>query len=116
MSEPSACIFCRIRDGEIPGELLFEDDRVFVIRDINPQAPVHLLVIPKEHIRSVGAMDEGALPLISHITGVANRAARDAGIADSGYRLALNEGPDSRSEVPHLHMHVLGGALLGRLA
>ena len=115
MPEPSACIFCRIRDGEVPSELLYEDDQVFVIRDIKPQAPVHLLVIPKDHIRSVGAMDESTLPLMSHVAGVANRAARQAGIAESGYRLVLNEGPDSRSEVPHLHMHVLGGALLAGL-
>ncbi len=116
MSEQSACIFCQIRDHEVPSEFIFEDDRVFVIRDINPQAPVHLLVIPKDHIRSVGAMDQGTLPLMSHITDVANRTAQEAGIMVSGYRLVLNEGPDSRSEVPHLHMHILGGALLGRLA
>ncbi len=114
-SDSSACIFCRIRDRELPGDFLFEDDLVFVIRDINPKAPTHLLVIPKEHIAAVGELDDRNLPLMGHLTGVANGVAKDAGVADSGYRLILNDGPDSGMEVPHLHMHVLGGKPLGRL-
>lgn len=114
-SEPSGCIFCRIRDRELPGEFIYEDDRAFVIRDINPRAPTHMLVIPKEHIGTVADLEEDTLPLMGHLTGVANSVARDAGIAGSGYRLALNHGPDARNQVPHLHMHLLGGKLLGGL-
>jgi histidine triad (HIT) family protein len=114
-SEPPACVFCRIRDGEIPSEFVYEDDRSFVIRDINPQAPTHLLVIPKEHIEAVSTLTPASLPLMGYLTGVANNVAKTAGIANSGYRLVLNDGPDARNEVPHLHLHVLGGKLLGYL-
>ena len=114
-SGPSDCIFCRIRDRELPGEFLYEDGRAFVIRDIEPVAPTHLLVIPKEHIGTVANLDERTLPLMGHLTGIANDIAREAGIAESGYRLTLNHGPDARNQVPHLHMHVLGGKLLGGL-
>ena len=114
-SDSPSCVFCRIRDHELPGDFVFEDDRAFVIRDVNPKAPTHLLVIPKEHIRAVGDLDDLSLPLMGHLTGVANNVAKGAGIADSGCRLVLNDGPDSSMEVPHLHMHVLGGNLLARL-
>lgn len=109
------CTFCKIVSGDIPSERLLEDKRCIVIRDIRPQAPQHLLVITKAHIPTVADVREEKLPLIGHMAAAATSAAEKAGISKTGYRLVINNGPDSGQEVPHLHMHVLGGAKLGRL-
>lgn len=109
------CVFCRIVSGDIPSERLLEDKRCIVIRDIHPQAPQHLLVVTKAHIPTAADVREEKLPLLGHLVMAATKAAEQVGIAKTGYRLVINNGPDSGQEVPHLHLHVLGGAKLGRL-
>ena len=106
------CIFCKIASGEIPSEKLHEDGAVFVIADISPQAPVHLLVIPFEHLGSVAEVGEHNAAIMQNMTLLANRAAQAAGVADSGYRLVMNTGAEGGQSVGHLHMHVLGGRQL----
>ena len=112
-AEAAGCIFCRIRDGEIPSEFLHRDESAFAIRDISPRAPVHILIIPTEHIPSVGEMTDAQLPIMGTLTGIANRLAASEGISESGFRLAVNNGPDAHMTVPHLHLHLIGGRSLG---
>jgi histidine triad (HIT) family protein len=109
------CIFCKIAAGELGTSMVVETDRVVAFDDIAPQAPVHILVVPKRHLESVRDLgaDDG---LWYEIIEVANRAAGARGVAASGFRLVTNAGPDSGQEVAHLHVHVLGGRKLGRLA
>jgi len=99
----SDCLFCRMSSGEIPVEKVYEDDRVFAIRDINPRAPVHVMIIPKEHIASARELTEARATLLSH----------SEGVADSGYRLTFNVGEDGGQTILHLHLHLLGGRRLG---
>ena len=106
------CIFCKIVVGEIPAEVLYRDEQVIVIRDINPQAPVHLLVLPTSHLESVREIEAGNASLAGHMTVVANDMACKEGIFDKGYRLAINCGGEGGQTVGHLHMHVLGGRQL----
>ena len=103
------CVFCKIRDGEIPGDFLYRDERCFVIRDINPVAPVHLLVIPVEHFTYLTGLTPGFYATIGAMFSAARDAAASEGIAESGYRLIINQRDDAGQEVPHLHLHVLGG-------
>jgi histidine triad (HIT) family protein len=110
------CIFCRIRDGQLPATKLYEDRQAFVIRDINPKAPTHLLIIARQHIPAVSTLRSEGLILMADLTGLANEMARREGIAESGYRLVINNGPDSGMEVSHLHIHLLGGRPLGPVA
>jgi len=107
-----SCIFCRIVAGEIPSERVFEDEHVLAFRDIHPQAPTHLLVIPKVHL---GSLDELADPVLGGALLVA--AARIAGAAglSQGWRLIANTGGHGGQEVAHLHLHVVGGRKLGRM-
>ena len=110
------CVFCKIAAGEIPSEILYRDDQVFAIRDINPQAPKHLLVLPIEHIPSLADMTARQAPLISHMILVSKELAVKEGVADRGYRLAINCRGEGGQTVPHLHLHLLGGRQLsGRL-
>lgn len=109
------CIFCRIISGEIPGDILYQDDAVIAIRDINPQAPTHILVMPKVHVPSLTETTIDHRALMGHITYVASELARSEGISTRGYRLVLNSGPESGQEVPHLHLHLLGGRIMGKL-
>lgn len=106
----SDCIFCKIVAGEIPAKKLFEDELAIAIADIDPKAPVHALVIPKRHIRSlaeVGA-SEREKALVGHLLGIANQLAREKGLS-KGYRVVVNTGPDGGQTVDHLHVHLLGG-------
>lgn len=105
-------VFCKIVRGEIPGEFLYRDDEVIVIRDINPHAPVHLLVIPVSHIDSVGDVPDDGGALLGHMVRIAHRVAGEQGL-EKGYRLILNEGEHGGKIVPHLHLHLLGGKALG---
>jgi len=110
------CIFCKIVAGEIPGEIIYQDEEIIAFRDINPQAPTHLIIIPKKHIPSLADLSEADSPLIGHMVTVANQLARKEGIAEKGYRLAINCGQQGGQLVPHLHMHLLGGRrLTGKL-
>ena len=110
------CIFCGIRDGRISSEFLLQDEVAFVIRDINPRAPVHLLVIPREHISTARDLTGDKLAIMGHLVDMANTVAQHEGVQDRGYRLVVNCGPDSGMEVSHLHLHVLGGRRLGGMA
>ena len=106
------CLFCRMASGEVQVEKLYEDDLLFAIDDINPRAPVHFMVIPKEHIRSLADVTEAHMPLLFHMIQVAKELAERKGVADSGYRVAMNVGLEGGQVIMHLHMHVLGGRVL----
>ncbi len=110
------CIFCKIVAGEIPADILYQDKEVIAFRDIKPQAPTHVLIIPRKHVTSLTDLSEGESSLVGNITKVANQLAREEGIAESGYRVVINCGQQGGQLVPHLHMHLLGGRQLsGRL-
>lgn len=100
------CLFCRIIAGEIPSTRVYEDDKVLAFRDIDPQAPTHILIIPKEHYDSV--MDAPA-ETIGYMSKIAAKLAEDEGIAEKGFRLVMNTGDEGGQSVKHLHMHLLGG-------
>ena len=102
------CLFCKIAAGQIPSAKVYEDDQILAFRDIAPQAPTHILVIPKEHIGSVAEVTEENALLVAHIFTVIPRIARAEGLA-GGYRVVSNCGPDAGQTVPHLHFHILGG-------
>ncbi len=106
------CIFCQIIAGKIPSDIIYQDEKVVAFRDINPQAPTHLLIIPKRHIPSLTHLSEAELPLIGHMVNVANQLAEKEGISEKGYRLAINCGEQGGQLVPHLHLHLLGGRRL----
>ena len=103
------CVFCRIAAGEIPARVVFSDDRVVAFRDLNPQAPTHILLIPREHIASIADAQAQHEPLLGHLVLVAAELARQEGVVESGYRLVLNHGPDAGQSVFHIHLHLLGG-------
>jgi histidine triad (HIT) family protein len=107
------CIFCGILGGEVPGEVIYRDDQAFVVRDINPRAPVHLLVIPVRHFILADDLTAEWEPMVGHLLSVGREMARREGIAASGYRLAVNQGDHAGQTVDHLHVHVLGGGPLG---
>jgi histidine triad (HIT) family protein len=107
------CLFCRMASGAMEVPKLHDDDRVFAIRDINPRAPVHLLVIPKEHIPTALDVNVGHGATLGRMYEVASELARDQGFAQDGFRLAVNCGDDGGQTVYHLHMHVLAGRKLG---
>ncbi len=107
------CVFCKIVNRELPAKVVYEDDRVMAFHDINPQAPIHILVIPKEHIPTVNDLAKEHKELIGHIFTVIKRLAEEMGIADSGYRVLVNCNRDGGQEVYHLHFHLLGGTPLG---
>ncbi len=106
------CIFCQIVAGKIPSEILYQDEEVIAFRDINPQAPTHLLIIPKKHIPSLTHLPEVDSPLMAHMVSIANQLAKREGVAESGYRLVINCGTEGGQLVPHLHLHLLGGRQL----
>ena len=105
------CIFCKIIAGEIPSKKVFENDRVFAFHDINPQAPVHILIIPKEHIASVDALTEDNADVVAHIFATIPQIAKSANLSD-GYRVITNIGTHGCQSVKHLHFHILGGKQL----
>ena len=110
------CIFCKIIRGEIPSNKVFENDKVYAFRDINPQAPVHILVIPKAHIACVDEVNESNADIVAYIFTKIPAIAKAAGIT-GGYRVVSNCGADACQSVHHLHFHILGGAQLeGRMA
>ena len=107
------CLFCKIAAGEIPSTKVYEDERVLAFRDIAPQAPVHVLVIPKKHVSGwYDAKDEDDA-LLAHLMRVAAKVAELEGIVDSGFRVVSNCGADAQQTVKHLHLHVLGGRTMG---
>ena len=107
-----ACIFCKIPQGEVEGQVLYRDDGVYVIKDINPQAPVHLFIIPVSHVASLAHVGPGQEQAMGHIFMVAEEMARREGVTISGYRLILNQGEDAGQAIEHTHVHLLGGKSL----
>ncbi|WP_447970682.1 histidine triad nucleotide-binding protein [Nitrospira sp. M1] len=105
----SDCIFCRIVDGSIPSTKVYEDDDCLAFEDLNPQAPVHVLVIPKRHIMSLSKIQEGDQSLFGHLMMACSRVAQEKGLAENGYRVVTNIGKEAGQTVFHLHFHVLGG-------
>lgn len=108
MSE-SSCLFCQIVAGEVPAELLHQDELCLVIRDTNPQAPTHFLLIPREHLESLDEASRQDEAMLGHLLRVAARQANEQGLAESGYRTVINTGAGAGQSVFHLHVHVLGG-------
>ena len=105
------CLFCKIIEGEIPSQKVYEDDKILAFRDIQPQAPVHILVIPKEHIASLDELNGSHASLISHLMIKLPQIAKEAGLTN-GYRVLTNCGEDGCQSVKHLHFHLLGGTKL----
>jgi histidine triad (HIT) family protein len=105
----SNCLFCGIAEGKGKANLIYQDDAVVAFKDIVPKAPAHVLIIPRKHIVSVSDIEDQDQSLVGRIFQVAARLARDLGIADSGYRVVVNSGPDAGQSVFHLHYHLLGG-------
>jgi histidine triad (HIT) family protein len=103
------CIFCKIATGEIPAERLFEDDQVVAFRDLNPQAPVHVLIIPKRHIATLNAVEPEDEALLGHLFGAARQVAAQEGFAEAGYRTVINCNEAGGQTVFHVHLHLLGG-------
>lgn len=104
-----SCIFCKIINGEIPSKKIYEDEKVYAFHDINPEAPVHFLVIPKEHINSANEINEKNSSIISHIFIVINKLVRELNIDEDGYRIVNNCGRLGGQTVEHIHFHILGG-------
>lgn len=107
------CLFCRIAKKEIPSKIIFEDEKILAFEDIRPLAPVHILVIPKEHIEKVSDLNKSNADLIASLVLGAKRIAKDKGIEESGYRIVFNCNKDAGQEVFHLHLHLLGGRKFG---
>jgi histidine triad (HIT) family protein len=106
------CIFCKIATGEIPSNLVYQDEHVVAFPDISPAAPVHILVIPRKHVDSIGHLDDADLELAGRLMLAARTVAQQAGVAESGYRVVANIGAHGGQTVPHLHLHVMGGRQL----
>jgi histidine triad (HIT) family protein len=110
---PDSCIFCKILRGEIPARITYEDDHVIAIEDLNPQAPHHLLIIPRKHVRTTLDLTTADNELVGHIFQVAGKLAHDMGFAEDGFRVVNNCNEGAGQSVWHLHFHLLGGRELG---
>jgi len=108
-----ACVFCRIVAGQAPASVVYEDDEIIAIRDVNPQAPLHLLVIPRKHVRTLSDLGEGEDQLVGRMIRRAAALAADNGVAAQGYRTVFNCERGAGQTVFHIHLHVLGGRRLG---
>jgi histidine triad (HIT) family protein len=108
-TQADGCLFCRIVRKEIPARIVFEDERLLAFDDIQPRAPVHVLIVPKAHFASLEDAPEGSEALLGEILLRARALAREKGVGETGYRVVLNTGRDSGQEVFHIHFHVLGG-------
>ena len=106
------CIFCKIIKKKIPGDIIYEDDEAICFNDINQQAPIHFLIVPKKHIPTVQDLSESDNNLVSHLFSVANALSRQKNIADRGFRVAINCRDDGGQTVNHLHIHLLGGRFM----
>ncbi|WP_210395511.1 histidine triad nucleotide-binding protein [Motiliproteus sediminis] len=108
-----SCLFCKIVDKEIPADIVYEDDAVLAFRDINPQAPNHLLVIPKQHIATLNDLSDADAATVGLLSVTAAKLARELGFADSGYRTVMNCNEHGGQTVYHIHLHLLGGKAMG---
>ncbi len=111
----SDCIFCKIIQGEIPSAKVYEDGQAYAFRDIAPAAPTHILIVPKRHIDSINAMSAEDEPLIGHLFYAARQIAAQEGVANGGYRLVINTNADAGQTVFHVHLHLLGGKIMGKM-
>jgi histidine triad (HIT) family protein len=111
-AEPG-CVFCRIVAGEVPAEVVHRTEHAVAFRDINPQAPVHVLVIPRRHVENAAMVTHDDAEVVADLVVAARQVAEALGVAEGGYRLVMNVGEDALNSVPHLHVHVLGGRRLG---
>lgn len=109
----SECLFCRIASGAIPSKIVHQDEHAVAFEDINPQAPVHVLVIPRKHVAALGDLDASDGALLSHLLMTCVKVAKDKGLAAGGYRVLTNIGRQAGQSVFHLHWHVLGGRPMG---
>jgi|SRR5580704_777236 histidine triad (HIT) family protein len=107
------CLFCRIIRGVVPSDPVLATEHTYAFRDIQPAAPIHVLVVPKRHIGHAGMVEVDDGPLLAEVLGAARQVAEQEGIGERGYRLVFNVGEDAQNSVPHLHLHVLGGRRLG---
>ena len=107
------CLFCKIIQGEIPSAKVYEDETVYAFLDIDPQAPTHIILVPKEHIASANELNDENAGIVGHIFAVAAKLAADRGFAENGYRIVNNCGRDGGQTVGHLHFHLLAGRNLG---
>lgn len=103
------CLFCKISKSEIPTQFVYKDEEVVAFRDINPKAPIHVLVVPRKHLASLDEAKAEDQQLLGKMLLVAQKIAQERGIAQSGYRLAINNGKGAGQVIPHLHLHLLGG-------
>ena len=106
------CIFCKIIKGEIPCSKVYEDDKVLAFNDINPQSPVHVLIVPKTHVQSIMDMNVDEYQIIGHVFNVASKLAKELHVDEKGFRIVNNIGEDGGQTVPHVHFHLLGGRSL----
>lgn len=109
----SDCLFCRLIKGEVKSKAVYENDEIFAFEDINPQAPTHILIIPKKHISGLTQLGGEDKELVGKIHLVAKRIAEEHSLGESGFRVVINSGPDAGETVEHLHFHLLGGRKLG---
>ncbi len=109
----SECLFCSIAAGDIEADVVYEDDKVIGFRDINPQAPVHILVIPRRHHADLNELESADAELTAHLFSVVPEIAREEEVDEDGYRVVINNGADAGQEVEHLHVHILAGRGLG---
>jgi len=107
------CLFCRVASGEIASDVVYEDDAVVAFNDVNPKAPIHILVIPREHIATLNDLDDGHIDLVGRLYLVARDIAREQGFAEAGYRTVINCNRQAGQSVFHLHLHLLAGRLMG---
>ena len=110
--DSSDCLFCKILAGDVPAELAYESNEAIAFHDINPQAPSHLLIIPRQHIETINDLGPGDAALVGNLFLVAQQVAKDEGIAENGYRVVMNCNADAGQTVFHLHLHILGGRRL----
>ena len=109
------CIFCKIIKGEIPSNKVYEDDQCYAFRDINPQAPTHILVVPKTHIQSAADINAENEAVVGHIFTAIAKIAQQEGLVENGFRVISNSGHDAGQTVPHLHFHILAGKNMGEM-
>ena len=109
----SKTVFQKIADGELPAQIVYQDEWVVAFRDINPQAPTHVLIVPRKPIRNLASVTSEDAPLLGHLMVKAAELARQLGLAESGWRMVFNSGPNAGEAVPHLHGHILGGRKMG---
>ena len=109
MTNDPNCLFCKIVAGDIPSKIVFRDESVTVFRDINPQMPTHVLIVPNQHVANTEALQAEHDALVGRVVRTAREVAKLEGLSERGYRLVINTGPDALNTVPHLHVHLLGG-------